>query len=358
MSERPLEPVYAIWGEDRAKVERAVARLIARVEEEGGLPAERYDATEVPSTEVVGACEALSLAGVRLVILEQASEIKSADAKPLVDYLAEPNPATCLAIVSSAPPPGPLLEAVKRAGTELVFGPGAKASRKDRTAWHVSHVEQEVARFGASIAGDAAREVVERVVVDRPEAHRSGANALQLTQEARKLAAAADGQRIDRAMVASLVAAHPDARAYLLSDALLAGNSSDALRLLDELASGDDPVAPIVIQATLARQLRAVVEACALGPGADLDAISDATGQSGFPARKTLDQSRAISQAAAERAFSRVAALELELRVSAARELGRSRDDGERLVIEQAARDVIEIVRADAAERRDAASVS
>lgn len=219
-------------------------------------------------------------------------------------------------------------------------------------AWQVAHVEQEVGRFGAAIAPDAARAVVERVVVDRPEAHKSGANSLQLTQESRKLAAAAAGQRIDSSMVADLVAIHPDARAYLLSDALLAGKSSDSLRLLDELATGDDPVAPIVIQATLARQLRAVVEACALGPGADVDAVSEVTGQSGFPARKTLDQSRAISQPAAERAFARVAALELELRVSAARELGRSRDDGERLVIERAARDVIEIVRADAADPR------
>jgi DNA polymerase III delta subunit len=352
MAEKPLEPVYAIWGEDRAKVERAVARLIGRVESEGGLPAERYDATEIPSSEVVGACEALSLAGIRLVVLEQASELKSADARPIVDYLANPNPGTCLAIVSSTPPPGQLLEAVKRVGSELVYGPGTKATRKERMAWQVAHVEQEVGRFGAAIAPDAARAVVERVVVDRPEAHKSGANSLQLTQESRKLAAAAAGQRIDSSMVADLVAIHPDARAYLLSDALLAGKSSDSLRLLDELATGDDPVAPIVIQATLARQLRAVVEACALGPGADVDAVSEVTGQSGFPARKTLDQSRAISQPAAERAFARVAALELELRVSAARELGRSRDDGERLVIERAARDVIEIVRADAADPR------
>ncbi len=349
MAETPLEPVYAIWGEDRAKVERALARLVARVENEGGLPAERYDAGETPSSDVVGACEALSLAGTRLVVLEHASELKSADAKPIVDYLVEPNPATCLAIVSSAPPPGPLLEAVKRAGSELVYGPGAKASRRERTAWHVSHVEQEVGRFGAAIAPAAAREVVERVVVDRPEAHKSGANALQLTQEARKLAAASAGQTVDVGMVEALVPAHPDARAYLLSDALLAGSVSDALGLLEELASGDDPVAPIVIQATLARQLRAVVEACALGPGADVDAVSGATGQSGFPARKTLEQSRAITRDAAERAFARVAALELELRVSAVKELGRSPDDGERLVIEQAARDVIAIVRGDGA---------
>ena len=48
---------------------------------------------------------------------------------------------------------------------------------------------------------------------------------------------------------------------------------------------------------------------------------------------------------AARRAVARLAELELDLRVSALRELGRSRDDGERLVLETAARDLLALAR-------------
>lgn len=344
MAEKPLQPAYAIWGEDRAKVERAVTRLIARIAGGGGLPPERYDALETPGAEVVAACESLSLAGSRLVIVDNASELKAPDAKPIEAYLGAPNPATCLALVSGTSPPDSLRKAVKEVGEELAFGPGAKAKPRERTSWYVSHVEREVGRFGAGIAPNAARMLVERVVVDRADANRSGANALQLTQEARKLAAAADGQRIEIPLVEELVPEHPDARAYLLSDALIAGDARKTIQLLDELASGDDPVAPILIQVTLAKQMRAVVLATALGPGATPDKVSEVTGQSGYPARKTLEQASALPPHTAERAFARVAALELELRVSALKDLGRGGEDGERLVLERAARDVLAIV--------------
>jgi hypothetical protein len=42
---------------------------------------------------------------------------------------------------------------------------------------------------------------------------------------------------------------------------------------------------------------------------------------------------------------ARLAELELDLRVSALSELGRSRDDGERLVLETAARDLLGLAR-------------
>ena len=48
-AQEPLKPAYVIWGEDRATVERALARLVARVAREGGLPPERLRAEETPA---------------------------------------------------------------------------------------------------------------------------------------------------------------------------------------------------------------------------------------------------------------------------------------------------------------------
>ncbi|MGA0069360.1 MAG: hypothetical protein ACO3PB_07900, partial [Miltoncostaeaceae bacterium] len=99
-AKEPLKPVYWIHGEDRAKVDLAVHRLIARVEAEGGMPAERFEAAEVPATEVRAACEALSFGGTRLVLVRRADGWKAADVEPLIEYLDDPVPTTCLALVA------------------------------------------------------------------------------------------------------------------------------------------------------------------------------------------------------------------------------------------------------------------
>ena len=54
-AQEPLKPAYVIWGEDRATVERALSRLVARVAREGGLPPERMRAEETPAEDVVAA---------------------------------------------------------------------------------------------------------------------------------------------------------------------------------------------------------------------------------------------------------------------------------------------------------------
>jgi DNA polymerase III delta subunit len=65
MPPEPLEPVYLIWGEDRAMVDRALSRLTARVADEGGLPPDRFSAAETPADEVVAAGLAATLEGSR-----------------------------------------------------------------------------------------------------------------------------------------------------------------------------------------------------------------------------------------------------------------------------------------------------
>lgn len=348
MAEEELKPVYAIHGEDRARVERVLAALVRRVLDEGGMPPERYAAAETPGAEVAAACEALSFAGRRLVIVDDVEEWRAADAAPVAAYLEQPNPTTCLALIGGAPPPQALAQAVRSVGKEFVYGPSGKSpkgpSRREREKWLMEHVEREVARFGGAITPAATRRLVERATVDRTDAHKSGANAMQLTQEARKLVAAAGGERIDPVLVDRLVAAHPDARAYELTDALVEGDSRRLFGLLEDLASGDEPARPQVIESTLARQMRNLAAVSALGPGATPDDVTAATGVAGFPARKLSEQARALPPRAAERAVARLAALEMELRVSALAELGRSRDDGARMVIERAARDLLAIV--------------
>jgi DNA polymerase III delta subunit len=345
MAPEPLKPAYVIWGEDRATIDRALARLVARVEREGGLPPERVLADETPAEEVVQMCEALSFAGLRLVVVEGADGWKAADAAALLPYLAAPNAGTCLALVAGGALTPKLHAAVAALGGDLRYGPDPKAKKAERTKWLVEHFRGEMTRAGGSASPALARSVVERVTVDRADARRGGSAPMELAREAEKLAAYADGEPVSAEMVEALVPRHPDAKVYELADALVDADAARAYDLLQDLATGEEPVAPIVVQVQLTNRFRALALAQALGERATPEAVGAATGIKGYPARILADQARALPPGVAQRAVARLAALELELRVSALKDLGRNRDDGDRLVLETAARDLLALAR-------------
>ncbi len=335
MSERPaLKPVYGIWGEDRGKVERAVRRLYDRVTADGGMPPDAFDAAVDTAADVVATCQTLSFGGLRLVIVRNADAWRADDATPVVTYLESPSPDACLALVGTAAVTPKLATAIASAGDVLQFGPDPKAKRGERAKWFAHHVAAECERAGAKLAAPLARLVVERV----------GEDAMALTQEAAKLAAAAGAQPIDRALVDALVVAHPEAKTYELADAITAGERRRVFDLLEDLSTGDHPAEPIVIQVNLARQFRAIAVAQALPRGASAEDLGALTGLRGFPATKALEQARGLPDGVGERCVARLASLELDLRVSSLTQLGRSGDDGRRFVLEQAARELLGIV--------------
>ena len=331
----PLLPVYGIWGEDRGKVERAVRRLVDRVTSDGGMPPDIFEAGQVPAAEVVAACETLSFGGTRLVIARGVEAWRADDAIPLVAYLAAPNDTACLALVADGTVTPKLVAAVEGAGKVLAYGPDAKLKRSDRTRWFVEHLIAEAHRHGAKLPAALARLVVERV----------GEDAMALSQEGAKLAAAAAGAPVDRELVDALVVVNPESKAYEVADALIAGNRARVYDILDELGGGDKPTDPAVVHATLTRHFRGIAVAQALGEGASPDAVGAATGLRGYPAQKALEHARQIAPGAGDRCVARLATLELDLRVSAFGDLGRSGDDGRRFVLELATRDLLGLVR-------------
>lgn len=345
MAQQPLKPAYVIWGEDRATIDRAVTRLISRIERDGGLPPERITAEETPAGEVVASCEALSFAGIRLVLVEGADAWKAADAAPLVAYLDAPNPGTCLALIAAGALTPSLHAAVVALGGELRFGPDPKAKRGERVKWLVDHFRAEVARLGGSISPALARTVVERVMVDSADARKAGLTAMDLAREAEKLSAYADGEPISGEMITALVPPQPDAKVYELADAITGTDAPLVFDLLQDLATGDHPSPPIVMQVQLANRFRALAQAQALGPNPSPEAVGAATGVKGYPARILAEQAQGMPAGSARQGLARLARLELDLRVSAQLDFRRSPGDGERLVLETAARDLLALAR-------------
>jgi hypothetical protein len=73
--------------------------------------------------------------------------------------------------------------------------------------------------------------------------------------------------------------------------------------------------------------------------------VGAAAGLKGYPAQKAVEHARQVAPGIGDRCVSRLATLELDLRVSAFADLGRSGDDGRRFVLELAARDLLGLVR-------------
>jgi DNA polymerase III subunit delta len=328
-----LKAVYAIWGDDTPKVERALRRLVMRVESEGGMPPEVLHAADTRSADVVASCETLSFGGMRLVVVPDAGAWRADDLPPLLDYLASPNPATCLALLFEGAPPQKLDAAVRASGDILQFGPDPKAKPRERSAWFAKHVVDEVKRNGSTITAPLARELVAKV----------GEDATALSSEAEKLAVCAGDAPVTREIIDEIVPPNPEAALWDLSDALAARNARRVYDVLQDFATGDHPREPIAVGLALARHYRGVAAAQALGDAASADAVSGLTGMNPFPAGKALDHARSLPEGAGEAAVARLARLELDLRVSSIARMGRTADDGHRFVLELAARDLLAI---------------
>lgn len=326
-------------------MERALARLVARIAQDGAGEAERIDAAETPVADIVAACQTLSFGGLRAVVVESADELKAADGDALVAYLSDPNPQTVLVLVSLQGLPQRLHQAIDQAGGLLHWGPPAKARPRERRAWLEDYLAQEITRLGGRPARGVAAMVVDRCVGDIGDARALSAAAVALGNEAEKLVAYAAGDPVDPHAVEAVVPAHPGARVYELSDAVSRGDAPRAFALLHDLSHGGDRVAAQVVQGGLMRHFSAIAAAQELPRDARGDEVAAATGLRGYPAQKAAEQARAMRDGAGRAAMVRCARLELDLRVGSEARLGTSPDDGLRFALERGVSDVLNAVR-------------
>jgi len=196
-----LKPVYLIAGSDRPKVDRAVARLRGRFEED---TVELHDAAETAGDDAVAACNALGLfgAGERLVIVSSVEAWKADDAKAIAAYLAAPTPGTVLALVAAELKKGSALaKAVAPHGEVLVWD----APQRGLERW----VAEQFKLRSTPADGDACRLLVELV----------GNDLYDLAAEVDKLATWAAGDPVTIDEVELLVAARAGSPAFVLTDA-------------------------------------------------------------------------------------------------------------------------------------------
>jgi DNA polymerase III delta subunit len=206
-----LKPVYLIGGSDRPKVVRAVRRLRERV---GQANVEILSAIDVSADAAVASCNALGLftGEARLVLVEdvdgrpnadgrRVGGWKAADAKTIADYVANPAPATVLALVSAeVKKDAPLTKACAKAGDVLAYD-----APKNLASW----VMKQFAANGIEIEASAADVLVELV----------GDDATALGTEVDKLAIWSGGERVTERDVHALSPAVAETAPFELTDA-------------------------------------------------------------------------------------------------------------------------------------------
>jgi DNA polymerase III subunit delta len=212
-----LKAAYLIAGGDRPKVDRAVARLRARFDDDA---VELLDASETSGDDAVAACNALGLfgSGDRLIVVTSVEVWKAEDAKAVAAYLAAPTPSTVLALVAAElKKEAAIVKAVRAHGEVLVWD----VPQRGLERW----IAEQFKLRSVPADADACRLLVELV----------GDDLYELAGEVEKLATWSGGEPVTTAVVETLVAARAGAPAFVLTDAWGARDVAAVLRASERM---------------------------------------------------------------------------------------------------------------------------
>lgn len=318
--------LHLFYGPDTFSRAEALRALKTRLDSDGMLETNTttFDARTVKPEELMAACDTVPfLAAARLIIVEgllgaqeavrtparsgRARAPKSGDASwsLLAEYVQRMPPTTELVLVDGDLRQTNGLLVALRAAAAGSPGPLDErrfdALRGDAlAAW----IEQRVTAAGATIQARAAATLAETV----------GGNLWRLAGEIEKLALFAYGRPIEVADVRRLVSAPQTATVFQLVDAVMAGQSEDALRSVRVLL--DDGAAGPYLLTMLANQFRQVLTVQdLLQRGVQRPEIANRLNvRHDFVLRKLLDQARRFPPARLEAGHARILEADLNIK--------------------------------------------
>jgi DNA polymerase-3 subunit delta len=299
MDELPdLKPAYLICGTDQPKVRRGAARLRKRVFDQtaSDLNISQFDGRVHAAADVLQAADTATFTlGTRLLVVIAADAWKAADRDRVADYLSDPVPGVCLALV------GETFRKTERL-TKLLEK-GGQVLRYDlpkRQADVAEWVRQQARARGARLSPAEARYLVAQV----------GSDSDLLETELAKLAAYTLGRPVTTDDIDEVCSPTLDARIYELTDAVGRRNAPAAFRVLEGLFAGGGKSSGEVARSTLyslvryVGQLSSVMDLPHEMPPAEVAAT---LGIKPFTAQKLLEQRDRFERRTIERALAALA---------------------------------------------------
>jgi DNA polymerase III subunit delta len=299
--------IHLVTGSDDVLVGRAVADLVHRLvgDADRSLVLEEFDPSldEFDLHRVVDAAQTLPfLSDHRVVVLRDIGAMKAEQLEGLdhlVTYLADPAETTELVLVASGGrPPKKLVDAAKSAGAQ-VLETGAPSANKQRNEWMRRQLAAAPVRFDeraqAAVIDWVGEDVGRIVGLFETLVGVYGPGAKVGVPEATPFMGEAAG-----------------VPPWELTDAIDAGDTTKALRLLHRMLHGGDRH-PLQILATLhghyQRALR--LDGSGARSGADASAI---IGVKGFAADKALNLQRRLGSTGVARAMELLAQADVDLK--------------------------------------------
>ncbi|HVZ72245.1 MAG TPA: DNA polymerase III subunit delta [Polyangia bacterium] len=290
-----IDPIYCLSGE-RFLVDATHAAIRAAVLGAIGAAAGfNHDTFELKETGL-GPCLATAqtlpmMAKKRLVVGKGVDLLKADSLEPLVEYAADPNPATCLVLVAAEKVDVRFkaFAALRKAGYLHVFAP-----LRDNALAGWLRTEARARKI--DLQGDAAVALADL----------AGPDMGPLSQALDQLALyVGEGRAITVDDVEALVAETRQRHVFELSKAIGAGDVPRSLGLLANMLRNRE--APLKIQFMLARQMRQIWRAKELlAAGAARGEIAAAVGMNPYFLDDVLGPARRMSRVALARAFERL----------------------------------------------------
>jgi len=299
-----IAPIYCLTGE-RFLVDTAVAAIRAAVLAEAGAGAafnhDTFDLKENGVGVAIGTARTLPMmAKRRLVVGKAIDEVKAADLEPLLAYIEDPNPSTCLVLYGDKVDVRlKAFAALRKRGFLQVFAP----LRDNALAgW----LRSEAHGRGIDIKPDAASAL----------ATLAGPDLGRLAQALEQLAIYVGAERaIGVDDVEDLVAETREHAIFELTKAIGMGDVPRSLSLTANMLRNREP--PLKIQFMLVRQVRQIWRAKELAAaGASRQDIASAVGINPYFLDDILLPAKRMSRAALERALERLFQADLLLKTS------------------------------------------
>jgi DNA polymerase-3 subunit delta len=292
-----IAPVYVLYGPERYLVDRCLAALRGQIlgknaEAASAFDCDAFDLKETPLAQAVATARTLPMfAKMRLVIARGLDTVKADEMEPLLAYLPDPNPRSCLILLAGEKVDGRLraFQALKKKGYLHEF---ARLKDRELATW----IAREAKRRGTAMDADAADAL----------ANAAGSDLGCLSQAIEQLELyAGKGARITRAQVEDLIPETRERGVFELTKAIGAGEVERALALLTNMLRNRQ--SPLAIQAMLLRQLRQIWRAKELGTaGASRNEMASAIGLPPYFLDDILTPARRMSAIALKRSFDRL----------------------------------------------------
>ena len=299
MDELPdLKPAYLICGTDQPKVRRSAARLRKRVFDQtaSDLNVTLFDARSHTVADVLQAADTATFTfGTRLLLVSGADAWKAADRDRVAEYLADPVPGVCIALVGETfRKTERLAKLLEKGGQVLRYDLPKRQS--DVAEW----ARQRARARGAHLGLHEARHLVSQV----------GADPDLLENEVAKLAAFALGRAITGDDIDQVCSPTLDARIYELTDAVGKRDAPAAFRVLEGLLASGGKSSGEIARSTLFSlvryigQLSSVMDLPHEMPSAEVAAT---LGIKPYTALKLLEQRGRFERRTIERALAALA---------------------------------------------------